>query len=130
MRDEEVLGALRGFCAEKGIGAGALSGIGAVKNARFGHYDLSAKKFVLTDYPAMLELLSMSGNIAAVDGKPWVHIHGVFSEQDNHVLGGHVDAMTAAITVEIHLVEHGMTIEKKLDDFSGLKLLALEDQHA
>ncbi len=129
MRDEEILETLRRFCRDMHIGAGALSGLGAVKDSRFGHYDLSQKKFVFTDYPDMLELLSMSGNIATVEGKPWVHVHGVFSDDENRVLGGHVDSMIAAITAEIQLVTHDATIERKPDEFSGLKLLALKEQH-
>jgi predicted DNA-binding protein with PD1-like motif len=126
MRDEEIITALKRFCEAKGIGGAALSGIGAVKDARFGHYDLHKKKFVFTDYPGMLELVSMSGNITSVEGKPWVHVHGVFSDDENRALGGHVDSMAAAITAEIHLIDHGTAIEKKLDEFSGLKLMELE----
>jgi predicted DNA-binding protein with PD1-like motif len=128
-RDEDVLKVLTDFCAEKGIESGSFRAIGAVKEARIGYYDLTKKEYGSKMYEAEMEVASMTGNVALVDGKPFIHCHAVLSGiapgTENQPVGGHVFEAKVAVTLEVHLEVFNESIERKLDEDIGLKLLDL-----
>jgi hypothetical protein len=123
---EDVFASLAAFAKKEGIASATLSGLGGVKDIEVGYYELSEKKYHFKTYPDIYELVGMNGNITQVAGAPVAHIHATFSGHDNAVFGGHVNSMICGLSVEIHVIPHGVTIERKLDDDSGLKLMELE----
>ena len=71
----------------------------------------------------------MTGNVARVDGKPFIHCHAVLSGikegTENQPIGGHVFEAKVAVTLEVHLTAYEGSVERALDNDIGLKLLAL-----
>lgn len=128
-RGEDVLASITKFCKQKGIGSGFFHAIGAVEQAKIGYYDLAKKEYGSKEYPAAMEVASMTGNIALVDDAPFVHCHAVLSGiapgTENLPVGGHVFAATVAVTLEVHLVAFDERVRRSLDDEIGLKLLDL-----
>lgn len=128
-RGENVLESLTDFCAKKGILSGSFRAIGAVQEAKIGYYDLSKKEYGSKEYPDAMEVASMTGNVAQVEGKPFIHAHAVLSGiaagTENQPVGGHVFSATVAVTLEVHLVAFNENIARELDDDIGLKLLDL-----
>ena len=126
-RDEDVLPTLVAFCEQKAIRSGVFQGIGAVKDSKIGYYDLATKKYGQKEYPAEMEVASMTGNVAIVDGKPFIHCHAVLSGiaagTENQPIGGHVFETKVAVTLEIRLTAFNGSIERALDNEIGLKLL-------
>ena len=129
MRDEDVFEVLPRFCKEKNISSAWLSGLGAVKHATCGYYDLDKKEYVLTEYNNLIELISMVGNVAIHQGEPVLHVHATFSDHSNHAFGGHVTSLRAGVTIEVHLVDHKMVTEREHDSFSHLNLLCLNETY-
>ena len=78
-RGEDVLPTLTDFCKRKGILSGSFKAIGAVMQSKIGFYDLSIRKYGSKEYPHEMEVASMTGNIAQVDGQPFIHAHAVLS---------------------------------------------------
>lgn len=130
MRDQDVLEVLPKFCKDKNISSASLTGLGAVKFTKCGYYDLKKKEYILTEYTDLIELINMTGNVSMFDGKPMLHIHATFSDHTNNAFGGHVTSLVAGITIEIHLIDHGVVSERSLDEFSGLNLLCSGEQYA
>ena len=128
-RNEDVLPAIAGFCKRKGILSASFKGIGAVKEAKLGYYDLAARKYGSKIYPHEMEVASMTGNISQIDGSPFVHVHAVLSDMqsgsENQPVGGHVFEAKVAVTLEVHLTAFNESISRTLDDTVGLKLLDL-----
>lgn len=123
-RGEDVLPAITDFCKRKGILSGSFRGIGAVENARIGFYDLAERKYGDITYPEAREVAAITGNIAHVDGAPFVHAHAVLTDmQKNESVGGHVFEAKVAVTLEVHLVAFNEKIARELDAEIGLKLL-------
>lgn len=129
VRGEEVLPSIVTFCKQEAITAGSFRAIGAVEKSKIGYYDLSQKKYGQKEYPEAMEVASMTGNIALVDGEPFVHCHAVLSGiaagTENQPVGGHVFEATVAVTLEVHLVAFNDSITRELDQDIGLKLLHL-----
>ncbi len=126
-RGEKVMRSLVDFCAKRGISSGVLQGIGAVCNAEIGYYDLKKREYVFKNFPEDREVAAMQGNIALVDGKPFVHAHALLSAGDDSlgVVGGHVREMEVAVTLEVFLTPFNAPLSRAHDEEIGLKLLDL-----
>jgi len=105
------------------LAAASFSGIGALDDATLAFYHLDKKEYKTKLYKGTFELVSLNGNIAFFDGKPFLHIHCSLGEEDFNVIGGHLmDAMVGP-SAEITVVPLSGKIERKHDDHIGLKLL-------
>ena len=100
---EELHDSLQEVARIEGIGAAAVtSGIGRVENALIGHLDAQGayqQKMLI----GPVELLSMQGNIASLNGEPFTHLHVVVSDDEHVVHGGHLFEARVTVTAEIHL---------------------------
>ncbi|MGI6225348.1 MAG: PPC domain-containing DNA-binding protein [Peptococcales bacterium] len=129
--DSDLLESLEEFIVENNIKTGLiLSGVASLKQAVLRNPKLFPDSFpmtdayrVLTKLQCPLELLSLSGNITELDGKPFVHAHIVISKGDDDGLafGGHLDKGCIIFsTAEIIIAEINdmkITREKSLETF-------------
>ncbi len=127
MRGEDVFETLTDFCEREGIESAVYSALGAVEKIRLGYYDLASKQYGSKEYQHAHEVASMTGNIALVDEKPFIHMHAVLSDTapgtENLCVGGHVFAATVAVTLEVHLTVFNEPVTRSHDEGIGLKLL-------
>lgn len=126
-RGEKVIASLTDFCAHEKIESAFLVGLGAVCNAEIGYYDLAKKQYFFKIFAEDREVASMTGNVALVDGKPFVHLHAILSAGDESLscVGGHVKECEVAVTLEVFLTKSQGAIGRVLDEAIGLKLLDL-----
>lgn len=126
-RGEELISTLTALCEERQIRNAIFQGIGAVENVEIGYYDLSKKEYFFTKDEAVFEVAAMQGNVALVDGKPFIHAHAVLSRCDESLqcIGAHIKSAQVAVTLEIFMTVLDSSIERKLDHNIGLKLLSL-----
>lgn len=122
-RGEEVVGTLTNLCKEMNIGCAALTGIGAVKDIELGYYDLSLYTYLNKKIPDICELVSLTGNVALVEGEPFVHAHACVARRDLRMLGGHLVRATVAVTVEAFLLVGQTPLIRELDPEVKLKLV-------
>ena len=125
-KDEKVVKTLTRFCRENGIKNGKLSGIGAVKKTEIGAYDLSKKEYIKREYSEILELLSLEGNVALKDGKPFIHAHVVLSDHNMQTLGGHLFETTVGVAGEFFLTQFDGNAYRELKPDIGLACMCLE----
>ncbi len=121
-RGEEVLGHLQTFCTENEIKAGTFWGIGAAEGIELAEYNLEKKEYRSKNIDQMLEIASLTGNVATVDGKVALHAHGVFSTLEE-VHAGHVMKLTVGVTCEITLMALPGELKREYNEEIGLKLL-------
>lgn len=126
-RGEELIATLTAYCAEQGIFNAVFQGIGAVERVRIGYYDLGKKEYFFRSEEGVFEVASMQGNVALVDGEPFIHAHAVLSRCDESLecIGAHIKEAYVAVTLEIFMTVLDSSIERKLDENIGLKLLSL-----
>ncbi len=126
-RGEELIATLTQYCADANIQNAVFQGIGAVERVKIGYYDLGTREYFFRDEPGVFEVASMQGNVALVEGKPFIHAHAVLSRCDNTLecIGAHIKEAYVAVTLEIFLTPLDSAIERKHDDSIGLKLLDL-----
>jgi predicted DNA-binding protein with PD1-like motif len=72
-----------------------------------------------------MEVIPMTGNVATVDGKSFIHAHVVLSDTKNNAVGGHLFAARVAVTLEVQFTAFNEQVSRVMDEGIGLKLLAL-----
>ncbi len=69
-KGEEVLPSLLVLLAEQGITLGNFTALGALSRVVLGHYSLQSKQYTYKTIEGELEVASMVGNVAMMNGKP------------------------------------------------------------
>jgi uncharacterized protein len=125
-KGEAVIDTLTKFCMSEKIANAEFSGIGAVKGLTCGYYELEEKKYYFTDYPDLVEVVSLTGNVFLKDDKPFIHMHGVFTDTKNQAFGGHISEMTVGVVLEVMLRPLNGNIKRTLDTCIGLALIDIK----
>jgi predicted DNA-binding protein with PD1-like motif len=123
---ERIIQTLAALCERDRIGGGYLSGIGSAGEAEIGWFDAATKGYAWTKIPGPSEIVSLTGNITKVDGRPFVHAHIALAGKDLTVKGGHLKEAVVAVTCELILVSFKDDIARKKDETSGFLKIALE----
>jgi predicted DNA-binding protein with PD1-like motif len=123
-KGEELISTLTSFCTEHKIVNAHFHGIGAAQGLSCGYYALEEKKYYFTEYDDLVEAVSLSGNILQKEGKPFVHMHGVFTDRDNNAFGGHVEKVVSGIVLEVILQVLPSSIEREHNAEIGLFLMS------
>lgn len=127
---EKIVEALTALCERDEIGGGYFGGIGSAGEAEIGWFDEAARTYVWTTIPGPSEIVSLTGNITRVEGRPFVHAHIALAGKDSAVKGGHLKEAVVAVTCEITLVRFRDDIARKKDEASGFLKIALEPDEA
>jgi predicted DNA-binding protein with PD1-like motif len=114
--------------------AAILSGIGSLCNVTFrnlaegAELPLNKDSWADTKRPGPFELVSLTGNVIPLSGKPVPHLHAVLGSPDGSLVGGHVFAATVFGTVELVIVEinNSMTVRSR-DEMTGMAEIKLAE---
>lgn len=99
------------------------SGIGGVSDVKLAYYDLLKKEYLKFDVDGIVELVSLNGNLTALDEKPFWHLHAIVSDKTGQTFGGHLMSCSVALTVELAVWQLEKTYARKLEESTGLRLL-------
>jgi predicted DNA-binding protein with PD1-like motif len=122
-RGSDLYEGLSHIAVAQGIRAGRVTAIGAVERARIAYYDQKTMTYSEIDVPQPMEILSLSGNISLKEGRPFVHVHVVLSDEHGNGKGGHLLPGTRVFSCEITIEEfEGPDIVREKDPASGLFL--------
>lgn len=121
-KNDDLIAGLYKFAEENQIKGASFTAIGAVGCAALAFYDKDKKAYKVIRVPKQTELVAFSGNIGRKEGKYVVHAHGVLSTEDGQCIGGHFLYASAWPTVEVMLSETEVSVEKALDEETGLSL--------
>jgi predicted DNA-binding protein with PD1-like motif len=111
------------FAAQYHVMSAHFTAIGAFRDARLGFYDPQKKMYRLIPIDTQVEVASLVGDIAQLNGKPAVHMHCVVSLPDGRALGGHFLSAHVAPLLEVFVTTDPVLLQKKHDDATGLNLM-------
>lgn len=126
-KEEAVVKTLTAFCEAEAIDNAFFVGIGAVKDLTCGYYALEEKKYHFTTYENTVEAVSITGNVTLKEENPFIHVHGVFTNETNNAFGGHIQEMTVAVVLEIVLTTLPAKLSRTLDEEIGLFLFECDN---
>jgi predicted DNA-binding protein with PD1-like motif len=118
---DELATALQDFATREALVAARFIGIGAVRGAQVGWFDVARKAYRVNDIPEQTEIISLLGDIGVDDtGKPIVHAHCALGDQSARASGGHLVRATTSPNVEIFLTTFPEPLVKRRDpDFDA-----------
>ncbi len=105
------------------IKTGFFNAIGAATSAQISFYDRDKKEYINNNLDEDHEIISLTGNVTTVEGKPFIHAHCVLSNKNFECTGGHLKEGIVGATCEIYLKKLDLRIGRQMDDEIGLKLL-------
>jgi uncharacterized protein len=123
---DEVTESLLSFARENGIGAAAVSAIGALRRATVAFYDFETAEYKPIPIDEQVEVLTLAGDIAlGDDDEPRLHLHAALAKRDGSAWGGHLLEAEVRPTLEAIVTESPPPLRRRVDPDSGLALLDL-----
>ncbi|MBN1755181.1 DNA-binding protein [bacterium] len=114
---DEVISQLKSFALTHRVKSGFISGIGAIRDLTLGYYDRDKGVYIKKTFPRCYEVCTLSGNITYLGEKePIIHLHGIFSDQDYSVIGGHLFEGTISAAGEFGVRVFPCMIQRKQTD--------------
>jgi predicted DNA-binding protein with PD1-like motif len=127
-KEDEFMTELQTFAEEKRLSGSHLAAVGAFRQATLGFFDRTQMDYKEIAIAEQVEVLSLTGNIAANDGKPKIHAHVVLGKADGTAVGGHLLQATVWPTLELIVEESPVHMHRKSDPETGLALLELNNK--
>lgn len=125
-KGELLVACLTAFADKENIKGAAVNGIGAALWAELGFYDLTTQRYRWKKLEELLEITNIQGTIAWENKRPFVHLHGNFSDACMQAYGGHVKELAVGGTCELFVhVWNKDRLRRSQDTATGLKLLDL-----
>jgi uncharacterized protein len=123
---DEIVESLKRIALSERIGLASIQGIGAVREAVVGCLDPDQKQYIKRQLGSeSRELLSLLGNMALLEGEPFVHAHVVLSDREMRTFGGHLFEATTSATVEIFMRVFEGEASRQFDPDCGANLLTI-----
>lgn len=124
-KDEPLIKSLYEFCEKEKIKNAVFNGIGAVKQAKVGYFNIEKKKYEFKEFNEPMEVTSLTGNIMLGDNRPLIHCHITLGDKNLNLFGGHLKDAIVSVTCEIILHKLDSEIKRKIDKEFSLKLIDL-----
>src|SRR5690606_28341753 len=84
---EEAVGCLLAFARAHGITAAAFTGLGAFRDVTLGFFDIEKKDYELIRMDEQVEVVTLVGNFATMNGEARLHPHVVVSRRNGQAFG-------------------------------------------
>lgn len=119
---EDIIAQLKKLCEDEQIRLGKVEAIGATDRAVIGVYDLEKKEYYPEEINEFMEITSLNGNITAMDGKPYIHLHATLADQRHAIHGGHVLEMRVGATCEMFVTVLDGKVTRTRNEALGINL--------
>jgi predicted DNA-binding protein with PD1-like motif len=125
-KGDEATAELVAFAREHQVTGAGLTAVGACREATLGYFDPDIMGYRDIPVAEQVEVLSLLGDIASKDGEPALHAHAVLGRRDGSTVGGHVQRAVVWPTLEVIVTESPVHLRKRVDEETGLALIALD----
>ena len=122
-KGEEILERLAKFANMEGIGCASVSAIGATDDFTSGVFNATTREYAFESHQGDYEIASLNGNITRKDGKPYLHLHGVFSNADGIVAAGHLTKIRISVTCEMFVRVLDGEAERVVSEETGTNII-------
>lgn len=100
---EEIVSSIKELCTKENVKSAVVHGIGALKSAKIGLFDLGKHKYIENEFNQFMELTSLDGSVTKKDGETYIHFHANLGTETGQALGGHLSEAIVGATAEIFI---------------------------
>jgi uncharacterized protein len=123
---DEVMTELKGFAASEHLKAARFTGIGAFANVTIAWFDLQKQSYQPIQIDEQVEVLSLIGDVADLNGEASVHAHICVAKRDGSAHGGHLQSGRVRPTLELIISEAPAHLRKSFRPEFGIALIDLD----
>ncbi|GIG87169.1 PPC domain-containing DNA-binding protein [Plantactinospora endophytica] len=120
---EEAVAAVNEVARRRQIHAAQVTAVGGFADAEVGYFDRPTRDYLRIPVAEQVEVLSLVGDIAEVEGEPALHVHAVLGRRDGSTVGGHLLRGEVWPTLEVVVTEVAAGLAKRVDPETGVALL-------
>jgi predicted DNA-binding protein with PD1-like motif len=125
---ERLVDTILAFLAAKKVGFATMTAIGALSSATISYWNAATQQYESHQIDEQVEFVSLIGNVSLKDGAPFVHAHVTLGRSDLTTLGGHLNEAAVHPNVELWLWPESESVDRAIDDGSGLHLMSLRER--
>lgn len=122
---EEIESVLTEFLDRDVIHAGCFIAFGAFQRVQLSFFNVATREYRHTDIDRQVEVVSLMGNIARIDGEPTVYMHAIVTDEQAQIYSGRLTEGIVRPTLEIFVNSFLGELRRERDAETGLELLAL-----
>jgi hypothetical protein len=122
---ELLVRSLQEFCEQEKITSAWVSGIGGALWAELAFYHIDQKAYEFDRIDEALEIANLNGNVTALNGKPFLHLHATMADMNYHAYAGHLKELAVGATTEVFIRPFKTQLKRVHNDTSGLKVIDL-----
>jgi uncharacterized protein len=120
---DEPFAGLTEFAEQYHVQSAHFTAIGGFSDVRLAWFDLQKKMFRVNPVDQQVEVASLIGDIALLNGKPQVHMHCVVALPDGSTRGGHILGAHVSPLLEVFVTADPTPLYKKHNAATGLTLM-------
>src|SRR5207237_9129434 len=122
---DAVVAVLTEFARTQRLRGAHVRAVGALSEATIAWFDPEAKTYRDQPVREQVEVAALLGDVTlAEDGAVKVHLHCVLGRRDGSAIAGHLREGRVLPTLEMFVVEEGLPLRRRMDEASGLELIA------
>ena len=125
-RGEEIVEQLSAVAAAEHIGLAEVSALGAVGDFTVGVFHTAEKQYHANSFQGDFEIVSLTGTVTEMDGKPYLHLHMSAGDGQGHVFGGHLNRAVISATCEMVVRILDGRVGRRRDEAVGLNLFQFD----
>ena len=97
---EPLFPTLETFAKERDLSSGfVVAGLGSLRGSVLGFFN--GERYVKRTFPGSLEVVSLTGSLARVEGRPHFHLHATLGDERHGARAGHLHEATVALLAEV-----------------------------
>ena len=114
--NDEIVTSLMQVAKEEKIELAMVQGLGAVKKVVMGVYNVPEQHYKANTLEGAFEMLSLTGTIDTMAGKPYSHFHIAVGDEQGAAHGGHLNEAIISATAEI------ISVDRRKSEETGLNI--------
>lgn len=120
--NDEIVTSLMQVAKEEKIGLAMVQGLGAVKKVVMGVYNVPEQHYKANTLEGAFEMLSLTGTIDMMAGKPYSHFHIAVGDEQGAAHGGHLNEAIISATAEIVITKLAGSVDRRKSEETGLNI--------
>lgn len=122
---EEAVSSIRRFLVEHNILAGYFVAWGAFSRLKLEYFQVGQREYKARTFDRQLEVASLLGNIACLDGEPVIHAHLTVGDEEFRAYSGHLAEGTVRPMLEVFVTPFPGELRRVREERRNLTVLAL-----
>ena len=120
--DDEIVASLMKVAVAEKLELAMVQGLGAVKKAVIGVYNVPEQKYYANTLEGAFEMLSLTGTLDTMNGQPYSHLHIALGDEQGLVHGVHLNEAYISATAEIVITKLNGTVDRVKSPETGLNI--------